>query len=168
MIKEIWKEVPGYEGAYQVSNKGRVRSLDREVIHSSGGTFIKKGKLLKLCDAKPYHNVGLSGKKFRVHQLVAMAFLGHKPCGYKLVVDHIDGNCHNNNLNNLQVITNRENTSKDKRGGSSQYVGVCWNKTQRKWQAKFKINKKVLHLGTFDDELEAHHAYQKKLKEIQK
>lgn len=46
MEKEIWKDIPGYEGLYQPSNYGRIRSLDREVRHNYGGIAVKKGKIL--------------------------------------------------------------------------------------------------------------------------
>jgi IS4 transposase len=158
--EEVWKDVPGYKGAYMVSDKGRVKSVkfnkERLLKHSLSG------KYLKIVSSK-------QGKKktFYIHQLVAMAFLNHIPCGYELVVDHIDGNELNNNLDNLQVITNRKNTSKD-RLGSSQYTGVGWHNKNKKWQAGIRIDGKLKYLGSFKDEVSASNAYQKKLKEILK
>jgi alkyl hydroperoxide reductase subunit AhpF len=95
-----------------------------------------------------------------------MAFLGHVPNGQKLVVDHIDGDKLNNNLNNLQVITNRENTSKDRSGGTSKYVGVSWSKQNKKWKAQIRIDGKQIYIGHFTNDIDASQAYQKKLKEI--
>ena len=167
--EEVWKEVPGYEGRYQVSNRGEIKSLDRK---NSRGTRLKERLLKQNPAGGGYLRVNLCKeskvKGFQVHQLVAMAFLNHIPCGYKLVVDHIDGNKLNNHLDNLQVITNRENTSKDRRGGSSRYVGVCFRKDTKKWKAQIQINGKIKNLGSFTNELEAGEAYQNKLKEIQK
>lgn len=81
-MEEIWVDIKGYEGAYQVSNLGRVRSLDR--IDPHGGYYPRslKGKLLKPLTNKsnPYTRVALSDRtKVYVHILVAEHFLGPKP-----------------------------------------------------------------------------------------
>ena len=168
MEKEIWKDVPQYEGRYQVSNLGRVRSLDRILTYSDGRVARLRGKLMKTQLNCGYVKVGLSIdgvlKSKRVHQLVAMAFLGHVKCGQKLVVDHIDNNPLNNNLNNLQVITQRENLSKDKKG-SSKYVGVSWYKATKRWLSRIRgVDGKQISLGYFENEIDAHNAYQNYLK----
>jgi len=170
-VQEIFKDIPNFEGIYQISNLGSVKSLERKVKHSKGGLRMVKEKILKPTDdGKGYLQVMLQRqgriKLFQVHQLVAMVFLNHKPCGHKLVVDHINNISSDNRVENLQLISNRENSSKDKKGGSSKYVGVCWSKAIRKWIAYIKINEKRIHLGTFKDEYKAHLAYQNKLKEI--
>ena len=160
--EEVWRELPGYSN-YMVSDRGNVKSLDRRGW---------KGRVLKQMINSKYKRVGLSKdgieRGFHVHQLVAMSFLGHTSGGYELVVDHIDGNKMNNNLINLQVITNRENCTKDKKGGSSQYIGVSWHKRRSKWIARISINRKSKFLGYFTNEIDASNAYQKKLKEILK
>lgn len=166
MQEEIWKEVPGYQGYYEVSNLGRVRSLDREV-----GSRSIKGKVLKASISKGYYRLELSCKSetkmFYIHQLVVMAFLGHKPDGTtKVVVDHIDNNPLNNNLSNLQLISVRENSSKDKKGYSSQYTGVVLNKPTNKWKSSIVVDGKLKHLGYFDTEKEASQYYQDALKSI--
>ena len=159
MEKEIWKDVPNYEEDYMVSSRGRVKSmkLNKERILKPGlsNSYLQ----LRLCREGKI-------KTFTVHKLVAMAFLGHVPCGFKLVVDHIDGNRTNNNLSNLQIITNRENTSNNKKGGSSKYVGVSLHKPSDKWISRIQINDKQKHLGTFKTEIEAHNAYQEALKNL--
>ena len=167
-MKEIWKDVKGYEGCYQVSDLGRVRSLDR--ISSAGRSL--KGRMLKLYnDDKGYLRLMLSlngkMKTLRVHQLVAEAFLNHKPNGNKIVVDHIDNDKLNNQLNNLQIISNRENTSKDSIGKTSRYVGVSFNKQSNKFVAQCQHNNKQKHLGYFNTELEASEVYNNFLKSIQ-
>ena len=101
MEKEIWKDIPGYEGYYQVSSLGRVKSLERVVGHTRHGEYTLKGKIRKLSlNTQGYLIVRLSNggivKTIKVHKLVAMAFLNHEPCGYKEVVDHIDNNTQNN------------------------------------------------------------------------
>ena len=163
MIKEkeeVWKTVPGYD-KYMVSDRGEVKSLK----------FNKEKILKQSSGSSSYLRVVLwkedKGKTFRVHQLVAMTFLGHIS-SRKMVVDHIDNDSLNNHLCNLQVITSRENTSKDRRGGSSEHIGVYWNKKAKKWEAQIQINGKLKRLGHFEDEVLASDAYQKKLKEIQK
>ena len=163
MTKEIWKAVPGYDG-YEASNLGRIRSLDRISIKGSR----VKGKVLKPnLVGKGYLQVCINTtKNVYVHQLVAMAFLGHVPNGHKMVVDHKDEDKTNNNLNNLQVITNRGNLSR-RGGGTSKYVGVHWSKRHKKWIAQITIDGKRV-VRYFTNEIDAHNAYQKKLKEISK
>lgn len=166
MIKEkeeVWKEVPNYEN-YMVSNRGRVKSLN---FNRTGVERLLKQNIVKEYLVTTLFKEGRA-KPFYTHQLVAMVFLNHIPCGHRLVVDHIDGNRLNNNLSNLQVITNRENTSKDQRGGSSQYVGVCWSKQSEKWKVQIRIEGKQKHLGYFEDEVSASEAYQKALTEAEK
>lgn len=166
MEKEIWKDIPQYEGCYQASSLGRVRSLDRIVVNSNGIVRSLKGKVIKQSGNDGYLQVALSGKTKRVHQLVAMAFLGHVPCGHKLVVDHMDDDKHNNRLDNLEVLTNRGNLSR--RGGSSKYVGVTWCKPNKKWRAQIRIDGKGYALGYFTNEIDAYNAYKNRLKEISK
>ena len=159
-MEEIYKDIPNYEGHYQVSNLGNVKSVK-----------LKKEKILKCSYTKTgygFVNLCLNNKVTlrQVHQLMAMAFLNHKPCGHNLVVDHIDNNPSNNKLENLQIITHRKNTSKDKKGYSSKYIGVSWHKPTKKWVVMIRIKDKHKNLGYFEDEYEAHLAYQKELKQI--
>lgn len=171
---EIWKDIKGYED-YEVSNLGRVKSLAR-IITTVKGSRTHKEKILKPASTgnKNLNNKHLAvcltkngkAKTKKVHQLVAIAFLNHKPNGHKLVVDHIDNNPLNNKLGNLQIITNRENTSKDKKNGTSEYIGVSWNKSSNKWQSSISINSKPKHLGYFKDETKAAESYQNALKKL--
>tara|TARA_R110001632_G_C11076374_1_gene387963 strand:- start:13 stop:513 length:501 start_codon:yes stop_codon:yes gene_type:complete len=159
---EIWKEVKGYRD-YEVSNLGRVKSLARIVITAKGSRTCKEKILKPSVDGQGYLKVCLSsngkGKVKRIHRLVAIVFLNHTPNGNKLVVDHINNVKTDNRLENLQVITNRENLSKDKKG-VSKYTGVTWMKKANKWRAYIYINGKNKHLGMFINELEASEAYQ--------
>jgi CRISPR/Cas system-associated protein Cas7 (RAMP superfamily) len=106
-------------------------------------------------------------KTREVHQLVAEAFLGHVPCGYKLVVDHIDNNKLNNRVDNLQLISQRENASKNMINKTSKYTGVYFDKSRNKYGSRIQINRENIFIGRFDCELKAHLAYQNKLKEIE-
>lgn len=104
MSDETWRSVVGYEGLYEVSDWGNVRSLNYNNIG--------KCKLLRLCfDKYGYLQVGLckdkKRKMFRVHRLVAIAFIDN-PMKYP-VVNHIDENKINNKTNNLEWCTVRYN-----------------------------------------------------------
>jgi hypothetical protein len=165
---EQFRDIKGYEGLYQVSNLGRVKSLSRVVVRGDGRNHSVKESFKSLHTSKTgYTTVSLTkeGKTINhtLHQLLAIAFLGHEPNGFKVVVDHIDGNPLNNKLENLQLITNRENTSKDKKNKTSKYTGVHWDKKAKKWRSRIQVKGKYLHLGCFDCELEASKKYQEEL-----
>ena len=167
-MMEEYRAIKGYEGLYEVSNLGNVKSLARK---DTIGRKVNE-KIRKPCiNSAGYLTLFLckdrNKKSYQVHQLVAMAFLGHVPNGNKgLVTDHKDNNPLNNTVENLQLITHRENTSKDIKGFSSDYTGVSWDKSRSKWRVTIIINGKQKYLGRFTDETEAHKAYQAKLKEI--
>ena len=96
---EIWKDIKGYEGYYQVSNYGRVKSLDRYVEYNTGYMYFKKGKIINLPKySNGYYFVCLSKdnvqKQIMVHRLVAQAFIPN-PHNYPCV-NHKDENKQNN------------------------------------------------------------------------
>lgn len=157
---EVWKTIDGYED-YQVSNLGRVKSFKykKELILKSNPN--RKGYLqLKITNNKKH-------KSFAVHVLVAMMFHGHKPDGTsKIVVDHIDNNKLNNHADNLRLTTNRENASKDRKGGTSKYVGVVFDKNLKKWRSAITFLYRFIYLGCYDSEIEAKNAYDKALDEL--
>ena len=141
MQNEVWKDIPNYEGMYQVSNFGNVKSLSRKICNHRG-CYISKEIILKYgIDKKGYKTVALCKESklvtFRVHKLVAITFLNHIPCGYKLVIDHIDENPLNNNVENLQLITQRENAVKSmnkkskRRNTLSVWLLRCWRMKKR-------------------------------------
>lgn len=170
-IMENYIDVLGYEGLYQISDLGNVRSISRDVPHANGfGIRFLVGRILKpTLDKKTgYIYISLSAggkvKKYNIHQLVAIAFLNHVPCGHKEVIDHIDENKLNNYLENLRITTNRINCSKTKRGVTSKYVGVRKNKG--KFESQIRIGNTRKYLGRFATEIEAHNAYQNALNEI--
>ena len=170
-IQEIWKDIPNYEGYYQVSNYGNVKSLDRFINNRYDTISLRCGKILKFgTNKKGYYSVTLNAlnkrKTFTVHKLVAMAFLNHKPCGMNNIIDHKDNNKKNNELSNLQITNNRHNASKDRSGYTSSYIGVFISKNKKKWCSQIRIGNKRVYLGTFNTEIEASNAYQKKLKDI--
>lgn len=110
-MEEIWKSVVGYEGYYEVSNFGDVRSVDRTLSHKRGYEAHYKSKPCKQSyNTSKYLCVSLSKdnkqKFLAIHRLVAISFLGlHE----KLTVNHIDGNKENNRLENLEWISIEEN-----------------------------------------------------------
>ena len=169
-IREIFKDIPNFEGYYQISNLGNVKSLERKVKHSKGGLRIVKEKILKPTDdGKGYLRAMLQKqgkiKLFQVHQLVAMAFLNHKPCGFNLVVDHIDNNPSNNCVNNLQVITQRENVIKDSVKKSSKYRGV-FKRSNGRFRVLIYFNGKNHGFGTYKTEKIAAAVYEYELNKI--
>jgi len=176
MKKEIWMDIPGYEGIYQASDFGEVKSLSRVRLNGkNNATCIKKEFLMTFTTDKfGYYRCKLCKNKqrkiYHVSQLVTMTFLGHIPCGHKLVVDHIDGNILNNSVENLRIVTTRENSTtcfrKNIEAHTSQYIGVGWNKSTNKWRSRIQINGKSIHLGSFKIEKDAGLAYITKLKEL--
>lgn len=167
---EIWKDVPGYEGIYQVSDLGRVKSLLRKKWNGTSYHYINEKILNTSCSTFKYDIVRMyKDKKVNtrtIHSLVAEVFLNHLSRGNKIVIDHINNNPKDNRLVNLQVVTQRFNCKKNQSIYSSQYKGVHWCKTSNKWVSRIEINRKGIFLGRFNCELAAHQAYQNKLKEI--
>lgn len=159
-MEEIWKDIPNYEGLYQVSNLGKIKSLPRKWV-------IKEKVLKPLTNGHGYLFVILRSnnkyKHFEIHQLLAIAFLNHIPCGLKTVVDHINHIKTDNRLVNLQLTSNRNNCSKNKTDKTSNYTGVYFNKKANKFMAQIYLNGKTKYLGLFNNEYDAHLAYQKKL-----
>ena len=118
-MSEIWKDIEGYEGIYQVSNIGRIKSFDR-MVSNKGKPYIIKGKIMaqyvrrskNLKQGDGYFAVGLRKEKkqkgYFVHRIIALAFIPN-PLN-KPTVNHKDGNKLNNNINNLEWATHQENT----------------------------------------------------------
>ena len=163
-MKEVFRTIPGYEGIYQVSNVGRVKSLSREVKHGKFNKVLGQRILKSSPDAQGYLRINLcknGGRKTeKIHILMAIVFRGHIQSKYKgLIVDHINNIKTDNRLENIQLITHRENLSKDRKGGSSKYTGVSWNKIDKRWRSAIGLNGKDIHLGSFVNELDAASAY---------
>jgi len=167
---ETWKEVKGFEGIYEVSNFGSIKSVSRISFNGKGSRLVRERILKPQINSSGYLHVTLSkgGKKTTktIHQLVSIAFLNHNPCKQELVINHKDFNRLNNNVSNLEIVSTRENTSLCHKKSSSKYVGVSWNKRANKWTSSINYNGKKHHLGYFTNELEASNKYQEFLKRI--
>ena len=150
MENEIWKPVLNYENHYEISNFGNIRSL-------------KKGKLRNLvqCPSSNHYMccfLCINGKRttYLTHILVAQSFLNYTNKDRRIVIDHIDRDRKNNKLNNLRIVTQRENTNRRHKKCYSKFTGVSFNKSRNKWTASIFHNKKSVRLGSFDTELEAY------------
>lgn len=112
-MQEIWKAIPGFEGLYEASDLGRIRSLDRLVMRADGRTRQHRGKVLKQTPMSGYLMVSLSVSAVRtvdlVHRLVASAFC-RKPEGCE-VINHLDADKSNNVPTNLEWTTSKQNTA---------------------------------------------------------
>ena len=115
MENEIWRDIPGYEGYYQASNLGRVRSLDRFIYHKNGHYQKSVGKILICVPNKiGYCQVFLcknneKKKHFYVHRLVWTTFYGEIPDDME--VNHKDENKQNNSLDNLNLLSHKDNNN---------------------------------------------------------
>lgn len=109
-MEEMWRDIPGYEGYYQVSNLGRVKSLERMVKHG-GYEYRRKERIRSPFETAGYLCVALNKdtieKTYQIHQLVAIAFIPNPE--NKPIVNHIDGNKTNNCVDNLEWVTYKEN-----------------------------------------------------------
>jgi hypothetical protein len=164
---EIWRDVANYNGFYQVSNLGRIKSIER-VVRSSKGVKVLKDRIVTGYKSKDgYIHIILSKEnieyKISAHQLVAIVFLGHERKGHDVVVDHINGIKTDNRVCNLRLVTSRENTSicyrSDRDSMTSKLPGVFWCKKRNKWRSEIILNKKTFRLGVYDSEISANETY---------
>lgn len=159
-MEEIWKDIPLYEGVYQVSTLGRVRSLKVSACRILKPNLLTTG----------YYSVKLSKdnklRSCRVSVLVAQCFVD----GYseELLVDHEDGDTLNNAYTNLRMATHSQNgQNRAKQGNtSSKFKGVSYDKYRKRWMTGIMLNKKQIYLGRFVDEVLAAEAYDRKALEL--
>jgi hypothetical protein len=171
MEGEIWKDIDGYSGYYQISNFGRVKSFSRLVLNGFRNRMttnkIRKPKF----DRGGYTEVCIKFNnksiQFRIHRLVALHFIDNP--NNKAEVNHIDSNRLNNNATNLEWTSKRENQCHGNinRKKTSRYVGVYFVKQNKNccWRSQIQVNNKNIYLGAYKTEEEAYQArcdYEKK------
>ena len=114
-MKEIWKDIKDYEGLYQISSLGNIRSLNR-IIKDKNKTYLLHGKILKLGIRNKYKVINLHKnnirKSFQVHRLVAEAFIPNPD--NLAIVNHIDEDPINNNVENLEWCSQKHNVNHSK------------------------------------------------------
>lgn len=167
-IEEVWKDVVGHEGLYEVSNVGNVRinkcvalrkTLERCYRGAGSKTPIERiGENLPLrksnmvakdksgnpkvyCHLLLWKEDGTKKDEY-VHRMVAKAFVPMPDSDKKLIVDHRDGNTLNNVVDNLRWVTSRQNqlnSQKCARKTSSKYKGVTWVKQTNRWVARVRL-----------------------------
>jgi hypothetical protein len=147
---EIYKDIQGYEGIYQVSNYGNVKSLERIIIRKDGKQRTIKNKIKEGTHTKGYKRVALvdvigNSKNFYVHRLVMQEFVGKSD----LYVDHIDGNPENNKLENLRYATNSENLTF--RNTDKNYVSKHPYVYHDKKRNEYRVYKYGPRLKTFEE-----------------
>lgn len=147
-MKEVWKDVVGHEGLYEVSNTGKVRSLTRLICVEGRKPYIRKGKELKpIVNRLGYPQISLYSqfphyKKAKIHRLVAEAFLNNP---HNLPeVNHKDEDKLNNHVSNLEFCTHAYNmnygTMRERSVANRDYkeIGKKSAATQKANHAKFK------------------------------
>lgn len=169
---EVWKAVPGYEGLYEVSSWGNVRSLGRWKKARGNSLHFHPPKNIKINYCGPYPQVCLSRdnnrKSYRVHLFVGELFL--EDVDFDFIVNHVDLDKTNNYYKNLEKINRRGNTSHyflNNFQKTSKFTGVSYDKSKPKcpWVAGFHFKGKSVKVGTFLTEEEAHQAYLDALEE---
>jgi len=156
---EVWRDISVAPG-YMISSFGRVR---RKKPRSDGREFFPKISVQK---SNGYYCVKLNRKSYRLHRLLAEAFIPNpenKPC-----VDHIDRDPLNNCLSNLRWATHTENqwNRGKQRNNTSGYTGVSFHKATGKWQTYIKIDGKNEYLGLYETPEEASKAYKTAAREL--
>ena len=131
MIKEIWKPIKGYEGLYEISSLGRVKSLERYVANNGGKYLIKERILKPTKNQYGYLYVVISknniNKHKLIHRLVAETFISNKHS--KRTINHINGIKTDNTLENLEWCTHKHNNREARRLGLNKgYKGLTWKK----------------------------------------
>ena len=164
---EIWKDIKSYEGLYQVSNLGRVKSLPK--VKKTKTQYLMKERIMSFNNHRNgYLTVMLysnsKGKRVYVHRLVACAFLGEND----LQVNHKDLNKKNNVIENLEFVDNRENCTHYIKTlvKSSRFIGVKKNKRSNTFVSRILVDGVRQYLGSFKSEGFAAEVYNNRLNSI--
>lgn len=164
-MQEIWKDIKGYEGLYQVSNLGRVKTLKAWNGNKYKKKYIDVDKIIKPMKEKSgylkvvLHNRNKKQNK-RIHRLVAEAFI-ENPNNYKCI-NHIDSNKQNNDMNNLEWCTQKYNVvdAVNKNLRKFTYKGkynkyISFDKRYNTFSVNISMEGKRIHLGIFKNIKEA-------------
>ena len=163
-MQEIWKDIKGYEGLYQVSNFGNVKSLERRVNSCNGGRNKKEKYIISTDNGNGYKIVGLSKKHKRknyyVHRLVAEAFIKNENNFNE--INHLDYNRSNNNVENLEWIDRKSNVQYSVKNRPDYTKSTKWygkyitkDKRYNLFYVRIYYKKEKIYLGTFKDITEA-------------
>lgn len=158
---EIWKNI--YENPYyQVSNYGNVKSLQRLVNTKFGQRMVNEKLLKQGYDKDGYCILCLrieeKKKTYKVHRLVAEHFLLKINLEYN-TVNHKDFNKRNNNVNNLEWVSDMANTRHYHKRNNKKCVGISYSKQKNKYIARVTNDNKRIYLGVFNTEEEAIKCY---------
>lgn len=169
---ERWADIAGFEGSYQVSDQGRLRSLDREITNpASGGSYVITGQILnprRDSDGYAITELWKNGRSttIKAHRLVLLAFVGRPPS--RFVADHIHGQRDDNRLENLRWVSVGANVrNRHKVLGASGVLGVRHRKGKpNPWQAYIHVNGRFRSVGHFSDKEQARAAREAALQEV--
>lgn len=158
--EEEWKDINGYEGFYQISNLGRVKSLERKIFTSNGKRMTRKERILKpFKNTKGYLQVrfwlGNHDESFKVHRLVALMFLDDYEADKQ--INHINGIKIDNNVENLEVVNQMENMGHRATTLNKKPRGV--RKHHNRWKAQTTVKGDVYSFGYFSTKEEAYKAF---------
>jgi hypothetical protein len=143
---EIWKEINWVDGKFAISNQGLVKNLITNKIHY--GSNLRGYKSINL------KNNGKI-KNYLIHRIVAKAFMDNYDD--KLMINHIDFNKSNNKIDNLELVTNRENQCHSIKA-KNKFIGVSYHKIYKVWTAQIMINGKLKYLGRYQTQEDAYNA----------
>lgn len=159
--EEIFKDIPNYEGIYKISNFGNIKSFKYGKEKKKKTSINERGYVV-VCLRDNDNNQ----RNIKVHVLVAIVFHGFEANGKQdLVVDHKDDIKSNCRSDNLQIITQRENTKKHF-AKTKGFVGVDFMEQNKKWRSRIFISGKSIHLGLFEKKEIAIDIYKKALENI--
>ncbi len=130
----------------QADLKNLVDYVDGQLVAKINSKRRKTSKRLGTLIPKSYLLARVQGQLHRVHRLVFLYHHGYMP----IQVDHIDGNRINNKIENLREATSAQNNQNRMATGASKIKGVVWHKQSKKWVASICINRKSVHLGSFE------------------